>query len=172
MTDAAWIERALTTSRPQAVAALLRYFRNLDTAEEAYQEACLRALRNWTVNGPPRDPTSWLIMVGRNAALGLIELVHFDERGRDSVDGGDGGDVGGAQGLGADLDEFPAQRDGFVGAGLEGAELREVVHRLGGDVVAGREGSVGERADEKDGSAEDEQAHGFRLSTRTRIPDG
>ena len=72
MTDAAWIERALTTSRPQAVAALLRYFRNLDTAEEAYQEACLRALRNWTVNGPPRDPTSWLIMVGRNAALDAV----------------------------------------------------------------------------------------------------
>lgn len=72
MTDQAWIETALTTSRPQAVAALLRYFRDLDLAEEAYQEACLRALRNWTVNGPPRDPTSWLIMVGRNAALDAV----------------------------------------------------------------------------------------------------
>ncbi len=72
MTDAAWIANALTTSRPQAVAALLRYFRNLDAAEEAYQEACLRALRNWTVNGPPRDPTAWLIMVGRNAALDAV----------------------------------------------------------------------------------------------------
>ena len=72
MTDAAWIANALTTSRPQAVAALLRYFRNLDSAEEAYQEACLRALRNWTVNGPPRDPTAWLIMVGRNAALDAV----------------------------------------------------------------------------------------------------
>ena len=68
----AWIENALTTSRPQAVAALLRYFRDLDQAEEAYQEACLRALRNWTVNGPPRDPTAWLIMVGRNAALDAV----------------------------------------------------------------------------------------------------
>lgn len=72
MTDSAWIANALTTSRPQAVAALLRYFRNLDAAEEAYQEACLRALRNWTVNGPPRDPTAWLIMVGRNAALDAV----------------------------------------------------------------------------------------------------
>ena len=67
-----WIEAVLVSSRPQAVAALLRYFRNLDAAEEAYQEACLRALRNWTVNGPPRDPTAWLIMVGRNAALDQI----------------------------------------------------------------------------------------------------
>jgi RNA polymerase sigma-70 factor, ECF subfamily len=69
VTDLAWIDAALTSARPQAVAALLRYFRDLDTAEEAYQEACLKALKNWAVNGPPRDATSWLIMVGRNAAL-------------------------------------------------------------------------------------------------------
>ncbi len=69
MTDLAWIDAALVSARPQAVAALLRYFRDLDMAEEAYQEACLKALKNWAVNGPPRDPTSWLIMVGRNAAL-------------------------------------------------------------------------------------------------------
>ena len=69
MTDIAWIDAALTSARPQAVAALLRYFRDLDQAEEAFQEACLRALKNWPVNGPPRDPTAWLILVGRNAAL-------------------------------------------------------------------------------------------------------
>jgi RNA polymerase sigma-70 factor, ECF subfamily len=69
MTDMAWIDGALTAARPQAVAALLRYFRDLDLAEEAFQDACLRALRNWPDKGPPRDPTAWLIMVGRNAAL-------------------------------------------------------------------------------------------------------
>ncbi|HVV27276.1 MAG TPA: RNA polymerase sigma factor [Rhizomicrobium sp.] len=67
--DPAWIHGALTAARPQAVGALLRYFRDMDTAEEAYQEACLRALRNWPRNGPPRDPAAWLILVGRNAAL-------------------------------------------------------------------------------------------------------
>src|SRR4051812_113711 len=69
MTDVAWIDAALTAARPQALGALLRYFRNLDTAEVAYQNACLRALRNWPENGPPRDPAAWLILVGRNAAL-------------------------------------------------------------------------------------------------------
>jgi RNA polymerase sigma-70 factor (ECF subfamily) len=69
VTDLAWIDGVLRASRPQAVSALLRYFRDLDRAEEAYQEACLRALRNWPVNGPPRDPTAWLIMVGRNFLL-------------------------------------------------------------------------------------------------------
>src|SRR5712671_5391697 len=65
----AWIDGALSAARPQAVAALLRYFRNLDVAEEAFQEAGLRALQRWPVNGPPRDPAAWLIMVGRNFAL-------------------------------------------------------------------------------------------------------
>ncbi|MDP3739581.1 MAG: RNA polymerase sigma factor [Hyphomonadaceae bacterium] len=72
MTDLAWIDAALVSARPQVVAALLRYFRDLDAAEEAFQDACLRALKNWTVNGPPRDPTAWLIMVGRNAALDSV----------------------------------------------------------------------------------------------------
>jgi RNA polymerase sigma-70 factor (ECF subfamily) len=69
MTDIAWIETALTSARPRAVAALLRYFHDLDRAEEAFQEACLRALKTWPVNGPPRDASAWLIMVGRNVAL-------------------------------------------------------------------------------------------------------
>jgi RNA polymerase sigma-70 factor (ECF subfamily) len=69
VTDIAWIDAALTSARPQALGALLRYFRDLDTAEEAFQDACLRALKTWPQNGPPRDPTAWLIFVGRNAAL-------------------------------------------------------------------------------------------------------
>ncbi|WP_395448774.1 RNA polymerase sigma factor [Aminobacter sp. UC22_36] len=69
MTDPAWINTALSSARPQAVAALLRYFRNLDTAEEAFQEACLRALRSWPEKGPPRDPAAWLIFVGRNSGI-------------------------------------------------------------------------------------------------------
>lgn len=69
MTDMAWIDATLTAARPQVLGALLRYFRVLDTAEDAFQEACLRALKNWPVKGPPRDPAAWLIFVGRNFAL-------------------------------------------------------------------------------------------------------
>src|ERR1700686_2821033 len=58
MTDTAWM-----------VGALLRFFRKLDTAEKAFQDACLRALKHWPRNGPPRDPAAWLIMVGRNVAI-------------------------------------------------------------------------------------------------------
>ena len=69
MMEAAGIDATLSAARPKAVGALLRYFRDLDTAEEAFQEACLRALKNWPHKGLPRDPAAWLILVGRNAAL-------------------------------------------------------------------------------------------------------
>src|SRR5579872_2719545 len=69
MSDLGWIDAALTAARPQAISALMRYFRDLDLAEEAFQDACLRALKSWPDKGPPRDPKAWLILVGRNAAL-------------------------------------------------------------------------------------------------------
>jgi RNA polymerase sigma-70 factor, ECF subfamily len=69
VTDVANIGAILAAARPRLVAALLRYFRDLDAAEEAAQEACLRALKSWPENGPPRDAESWLIMVGRNSAI-------------------------------------------------------------------------------------------------------
>ncbi len=79
MTDGAWIDATLTSARPQAVGALLRYFRDLDAAEEAFQHACLRALKSWPQNGPPRDPAAWLIMVGRNAGIDDVRRVRREQ---------------------------------------------------------------------------------------------
>lgn len=59
-------------SRPRALAALVRSFRDLDMAEDLYQEACLRAAQRWRQDGVPRDPTAWLIKVARNAGLDRI----------------------------------------------------------------------------------------------------
>ncbi len=70
--DPRWLDVALASARPQAMAALLRYFRDLDLAEEAFQEACLRALRSWPANGPPRDAAAWLAFVGRNVAIDTV----------------------------------------------------------------------------------------------------
>jgi len=67
-----WIGNVIAAARPQAMAALLRKFRDLDAAEEAFQEACLRALNAWPKNGPPRDAASWLIMVGKNAGIDRV----------------------------------------------------------------------------------------------------
>ena len=69
MSELAWIDLALSSARPQAMGALLRYFRDLDLAEEAFQEACLRAVKTWPDKGPPRDAVAWLIFVGRNSGI-------------------------------------------------------------------------------------------------------
>jgi RNA polymerase sigma-70 factor, ECF subfamily len=67
-----WMGLTLTGARPRAVAALYRYFRDIDIAEEAFQEACLKALNSWPRNGPPRDPAAWLILVGRNTGIDTL----------------------------------------------------------------------------------------------------
>ncbi len=72
MTDTSWIQTVIVAARPRAMAALLRAFRDLDLAEEAFQEASLRALKTWPQNGPPRDTAAWLIMVARNAGIDSV----------------------------------------------------------------------------------------------------
>ncbi|WP_091737119.1 RNA polymerase sigma factor [Phenylobacterium immobile] len=113
MTELAWIDAALTVARPQAIGALLRYFRDLDTAEEAFQEASLRALRAWPKNGPPRDPTAWLILVGRNAAL---DGVRKKARETDLPD----------EGVLSDLEDVEAP----LAERLDGSQYRDDVLRL------------------------------------------
>ena len=66
------IDRALVEARPRALAALSRFFRDLDRAEDAFQEACLRALRHWPEKGVPHNPAAWLAMVGRNAGIDAV----------------------------------------------------------------------------------------------------
>jgi RNA polymerase sigma-70 factor, ECF subfamily len=111
MLDPAHIDLAILGARPKAVAALLRYFRDLDTAEEAFQEACLRALQTWPQKGLPRDPTAWLVMVGRNAAL--------DSRSRDR-----------ATGPLPDADTLADARDDLAPERLDESHYRDDILRL------------------------------------------
>lgn len=70
--DPHWIDLRLTAARPRVVAALLRAFRDLDIAEDAFQEACLRALKTWPDQGAPRQVEGWLITVGGNAMRDVL----------------------------------------------------------------------------------------------------
>ena len=45
---------------------------NLELAEEAVQEAMLRALRTWPYHGLPENPTAWLFRVAHNAAIDSV----------------------------------------------------------------------------------------------------
>ncbi|TCD13731.1 RNA polymerase sigma factor [Oricola cellulosilytica] len=71
------LEAHLANARPRALAALLRRFRDLDVAEDALQEAMLRALKKWPATRIPSDPAAWLIRTGSNA---MIDRIRRDRR--------------------------------------------------------------------------------------------
>lgn len=54
------------------LAATVRVTRDLDAAEEAVQDAYVRALEIWTRDGVPAKPGAWLTTVARRNALNLI----------------------------------------------------------------------------------------------------
>lgn len=64
-----WIAPHLRAARPQALAALNRYFRDIDLAEDAFQEASIRAVKSWARDSLPQDPAAWLIVTGRNYGI-------------------------------------------------------------------------------------------------------
>jgi RNA polymerase sigma-70 factor, ECF subfamily len=54
------------------LAATVRVTRDLDTAEEAVQDAYVRALETWPDDGVPERPGAWLTTVARRRALNLL----------------------------------------------------------------------------------------------------
>ncbi len=70
------LEDLLRTLAPQVLGALVRRYGNLDTAEDATQEALLAAATQWPEDGLPDDPRSWLITV---AARRLTDLLRREQ---------------------------------------------------------------------------------------------
>jgi RNA polymerase sigma factor (sigma-70 family) len=56
------------------VATLTRLFglRNLALAEDVVQDAFCRAMETWESNGPPRNPSAWLMTTAKNRAMDLL----------------------------------------------------------------------------------------------------
>ena len=65
----------LAAARPQVIAALTRSFRDIDLAEDGFQEASLRAVKRWHADGIPKQPTGWLVRVGRNAIIDRLRKL-------------------------------------------------------------------------------------------------
>ncbi|MFC3163367.1 RNA polymerase sigma factor [Ciceribacter thiooxidans] len=53
-------------------AALAARYRDLDLAEEAFAESCLKAAKAWKDEGPPRDTAAWLYRVAERTALDIL----------------------------------------------------------------------------------------------------
>ncbi|MBG0827129.1 sigma-70 family RNA polymerase sigma factor [Planomonospora sp. ID67723] len=63
------VERVFREEYGRAVAVLVRRFGDIDTAEEAVQEAFAAALRRWPIEGPPPSPAGWIITTAVNRAV-------------------------------------------------------------------------------------------------------
>jgi len=67
--DAAAIERTYRESSGRAVATLIRFFGDIDLAEEAVQEAFTVAAERWPAVGVPPNPGGWIVTTARNKAV-------------------------------------------------------------------------------------------------------
>ena len=60
----------------RVLAWLIRSTGDFEAAEEALQEACVVALRQWPRDGVPSNPAGWLAIVARNRALDRLRREH------------------------------------------------------------------------------------------------
>src|SRR5947207_2505128 len=67
--DASEIARIFRAESGRAVASLVRFFGDIDIAEEAVQEAFLVALERWPESGVPPSPAGWIITTARNRGI-------------------------------------------------------------------------------------------------------
>ncbi|KQX05869.1 MULTISPECIES: RNA polymerase sigma factor [unclassified Leifsonia] len=63
------VEAVWRIESARIVGALARYTGDFSLAEDLAQEALAEALVSWSVDGVPREPTGWLLTVGRRRAI-------------------------------------------------------------------------------------------------------
>lgn len=73
------IERVFREQYGRAVAILIRAFGDIDTAEEAVQDAFAEAVQRWPSAGLPPSPAGWIVTTARNRAIDRLRR----ERSRD-----------------------------------------------------------------------------------------
>ena len=66
--DLSDIERVFRSESGRAVATLVRFFGDIDLAEEAVQDAFVVALQRWPTNGLPPSPAGWIITTAATGA--------------------------------------------------------------------------------------------------------
>lgn len=69
--NTAHLDAVFRAANGRIIAALTARFRNLDLAEDAFAEACARAVTAWAAE-MPRDPAGWLYRVAERVALDQV----------------------------------------------------------------------------------------------------
>jgi len=67
--DTSDIERVFRSESGRAVATLVRFFGDIDLAEEAVQDAFVVALQRWPTDGLPPSPAGWIITTARRRGI-------------------------------------------------------------------------------------------------------
>src|SRR5450759_3992716 len=62
-------ERVFREEYGRTVAVLVRVLGDIDTAEEAVQDAFAAAVQRWPASGLPPSPAGWIITTARNRAI-------------------------------------------------------------------------------------------------------
>ncbi len=65
-------EQVVRAEYPRILATLIRVTGDVDLAQDALQEAVLRALTTWPRDGTPDEPRAWLTVVARRCAIDRI----------------------------------------------------------------------------------------------------
>jgi len=71
-TDLSEIERIFRTDSGRAVATLVRFFGDIDLAEEAVQDAFVIAVQRWPEDGIPPNPAAWIITTARRRGIDQV----------------------------------------------------------------------------------------------------
>jgi len=79
------MEDLLRTLAPQVLGALVRRYGNLDTAEDATQEALLAAATQWPADGVPANPRGWLTTVAARRLTDMLRAEQARRRREDQV---------------------------------------------------------------------------------------
>ena len=66
------LDRIFREEHGLVLASLVRFFRDLDLAEESLQDAVTTALQAWTADGIPDHPAGWLLTVARRKGIDRI----------------------------------------------------------------------------------------------------
>ena len=70
--DLARIARIFREESGRVVAHLIRRFGDISLAEEAVQDAFVRATERWPIDGVPPNPAGWITTTARNRALDVV----------------------------------------------------------------------------------------------------
>lgn len=80
------IERVFREESGRAVASLIRFFGDIDLAEQAVQDAFVVALDRWPGTGLPPSPAGWIITTARNRGIDHLRRESSrDDRQRQAV---------------------------------------------------------------------------------------